>query len=306
MTPVLSIESPELNRVSLGCRKGKVREVFDLGNSYLIVSSDRISAFDVVMANGIPDKGKVLNQLSAYWFDRLGDVCSNHVITTSDDAISQRLGFFDPALAGRSTLAKKANPLAIECVVRGYLAGSMAKEYRAAPVIGGTRTIHGVAVPDGLVEGEQLPEPIFTPATKAEEGHDENISFARACDIVGVEIANKVRDLSLQIFRLAGERAKEVGLILADTKFEFGTTESGLIWIDEALTPDSSRYWEASTYEPGGSQPGFDKQFVRDYLESSGWDKTPPGPTLPDSVVEQTRAKYLTACERITGRACRL
>lgn len=279
-------------------RRGKVREVYDLGDSLLIVATDRISAFDVVMANGIPDKGRILNQMSAFWFERLADVCPNHVLSTDDAQIARRIGFDDPALLGRTTLAKKAKPLSIECVARGYLAGSLYKEYRAA---GGR--IHGLELPEGLLESGALPAPIFTPATKAQEGHDENISFEEAANRVGRETAETVREWTLELFRRASEHAADQGLILADTKFEFGETDDGLIWIDEALTPDSSRFWEASLYKPGGPQPSYDKQFVRDYLESIAWDKRPPGPTLPPEVVEKTREKYREAYERITGRA---
>lgn len=278
-------------------RRGKVREVYDLGDSLLIVATDRISAFDVVMANGIPDKGRILNQMSAFWFDRLGDVCPHHVLSTEDEAIARRIGLDDPALHGRSTLARKARPLTIECVARGYLAGSLYKEYRAA---GGR--VHGLDLPDGIVESGALAEPIFTPATKAQEGHDENISFDEAADRVGRETAETVRDWTLELFRRASEHAASRGLILADTKFEFGETDDGLLWIDEALTPDSSRFWDVATFRPGGPQPSYDKQFVRDYLETLEWDKRPPGPTLPPEVVLQTREKYREAYERITGR----
>ena len=277
-------------------RVGKVREVYDLGDSVLIVATDRISAFDAVMANGIPDKGRVLNQLSAFWFDRLARVCPNHVISVDDEVIAARLPRPQPEIRGRATLARKATPLSIECVVRGYLAGSLFKEYRAS---GGN--VHGLALPDGLLDGSRLGEPLFTPATKAQEGHDENISFAQAVDLVGKEVAEQARDWSISLYLAAELHAEHCGLILADTKFEFGVTDDGLIWIDEALTPDSSRYWDASLYQPGQAQPSFDKQFVRDYLESSGWDKLPPGPELPPEIVAQTRAKYLEAYRLLTG-----
>lgn len=278
-------------------RRGKVREVYDLGDCLLIVSTDRISAFDVVMANGIPDKGRILNLMSAFWFDRLADVCPHHVITVDDGAIAGRIGDASGDMAGRCLLAKKAKPLTIECVARGYIAGSLYKDYLRE---GGH--VHGLDLPDGLRDGDRLPEPIFTPATKAETGHDENISWADAVDRVGHEVATQVRDWTLQLFNKASEHAATKGLLLADTKFEFGLTDDGVIWIDEALSPDSSRYWEASQWQPGGAQPSFDKQFVRDYLESIGWDKQPPGPILPPEVVERTRAKYLEAFERVTGR----
>ena len=278
-------------------RRGKVREVYDLGENLLIVSSDRISAFDVIMANGIPDKGRVLNQMSAFWFDRLNDVCPNHIISVDDQVIADALGNTFDSLKGRSVLARKAKPLTIECVARGYIAGSLFKEYRKS---GGN--IHGLDLPDGLLDGSKLNEPIFTPATKAEEGHDENISFAEAADRVGTEVANQVRDWTLTLYAQARDYAAEKGLILADTKFEFGLTDDGIIWIDEALSPDSSRYWEASGYAPGGAQPSFDKQYVRDYLETLNWNKQPPGPELPPDVVQNTRLKYLEAFERITGK----
>jgi phosphoribosylaminoimidazole-succinocarboxamide synthase len=234
-------------------RVGKVREVYDLGNEVLIVATDRISAFDCVMANGIPDKGRVLNQMSAFWFDKFADVCPNHILSVDDEEIQKRCKAPQPELAGRATLAKKANPLAIECVARGYISGSLFKEYRAN---GGN--VHDLNLPGGLVDSSQLPEPIFTPATKAQTGHDENISFKQAADIVGTETAEYVMQKTLEIFALATTHAASCGLILADTKFEFGESEEGILWIDEALTPDSSRFWEASLYEPGHAQPSYD------------------------------------------------
>jgi phosphoribosylaminoimidazole-succinocarboxamide synthase len=277
-------------------RRGKVREVFDLGDQLLIVASDRISAFDVVMANGIPDKGRILNQMSLSWFERLRNVCPNHLIAADNEAIRAVSPRNFDALRGRSVIAKKARPLAIECVVRGFITGSLLKEYRAQ---GGA--VHGLQLPEGLVDGDRLPEPIFTPATKAEAGHDENISWDQACDIVGTEVAETARRWTLDLYRQASAYAETRGLILADTKFEFGLTDDGLILIDEALTPDSSRYWDAQTYLPGGPQPSFDKQFVRDYLEAIGFNKQPPGPELPDDVVARTREKYLDAYRLITG-----
>jgi phosphoribosylaminoimidazole-succinocarboxamide synthase len=282
-------------------RVGKVREVYDLGDALLIVATDRISAFDVVMANGIPDKGRVLNQMSAFWFEKLADVCPHHVISTDDEVIARRLPGPRPELAGRTTLARKAKPLTIECVARGYISGSLYKEYKSA---GGA--VHDLVLPDGLLDSSKLPEPIFTPATKAEHGHDENISFARACDMVGRDTAEKVRDWTLELYRRASEYAATKGLILADTKFEFGETNDGIMWIDEALTPDSSRYWDASKYEPGHAQPSYDKQFVRDYLESIGWNKQPPGPVLPPDIVSKTREKYLDAYRLVTDRQLRI
>jgi phosphoribosylaminoimidazole-succinocarboxamide synthase len=278
-------------------RKGKVREVYDLGTDLLIVATDRISAFDVVMANGIPDKGRILNQMSAFWFDLLQDVCPSHVLSVDDQEIQKRLPQPQLELAGRTTLARKAKPLAIECVARGYITGSLFKEYRSS-----RGSVHELDLPAGLVDSDHLPEPIFTPATKAQEGHDENISFRQACDIVGTEIAEQARDWTLELYSRAARHALDRGIILADTKFEFGETEDGLIWIDEALTPDSSRFWDASVYQPGRSQPSYDKQFVRDFLETLDWDKRPPGPVLPDDIVAKTRDKYVEAYERLTGR----
>ncbi len=277
-------------------RIGKVREVYDLGDEVLIVATDRISAFDCVMENGIPDKGRILNQMSAYWFEKLSHVCPNHVISVKDEDVQLRCKSEYPELAGRVTIAKKANPLAIECVARGYISGSLFKEYRAQ---GGS--VHDLNLADNLVDSAKLLEPIFTPATKATEGHDENISFRQAADIVGKETAEYVMAKTLEIFSLASAHAASNGMILADTKFEFGETKDGILWIDEALTPDSSRFWEANSYEPGHAQPSYDKQFVRDYLETLNWDKRPPGPRLPEEIVQKTRAKYVEAFERITG-----
>jgi phosphoribosylaminoimidazole-succinocarboxamide synthase len=277
-------------------KSGKVRDVYDLGDAVLIVATDRISAFDVIMANGIPDKGKVLNQMSAYWFAHLESVCANHIISTDDEEIFDRVKFRDESLKGRMTLGRKAIPLAIECVARAYISGSLLKEYNEKGP-----QIHDLNLPLGLKESSKLPDTLFTPATKAVEGHDENISFLQACDIVGSEVATRVRELTLSLFEQASERAEEVGLILADTKFEFGISDGEVVWIDEALTPDSSRYWEASEYEEGKAQPSYDKQFVRDYLEGLDWDKRPPGPLLPEEIVTNTRAKYLEAFRRITG-----
>lgn len=275
---------------------GKVREVYDLGTELLIVATDRISAFDVVMANGIPDKGRVLNRLSAFWFELLQDVAPNHVLSTSDEVIALRLPGKHPELEGRATLARKARPLPIECVARGYIAGSLYKEYRA-----GGGGVHELGLPDGLAECQSLPEPIFTPATKAATGHDENLSFRQACDLVGRESADRVRDWTMELYERARRHCAQVGIILADTKFEFGETDEGLIWIDEALTPDSSRFWPAADYVVGAGQPSYDKQFVRDYLETIGWNKQPPGPVLPSAIVQRTREKYLEAYRLITG-----
>jgi phosphoribosylaminoimidazole-succinocarboxamide synthase len=273
-----------------------VREVYDLGNELLIVASDRLSAFDVIMANGVPDKGAILTQMSNFWFEKLADIAPNHVIASDDAEIAKRIPGSHLELAGRSVIAKKAQPLAIECIARGYISGSLYKEYRKVGA-----GVHDLGLPEGLVDSSKLPEPIFTPATKAQSGHDENIGFKQAVDIVGKEIAEQARDWTLAIYTRAAEYAATKGIILADTKFEFGLTDEGLIWIDEALTPDSSRFWDAKLYKPGGAQPSYDKQFVRDYLETLTWDKRPPGPKLPADVVSRTRDKYLEAYRLITG-----
>src|ERR1700676_515405 len=274
--------------------RGKVRDIYDIGEKILIVATDRLSAFDVVMPTGIPDKGRVLTQLSLFWFDLLKDVVPNHVLSAT-----QFPAPFDQHtddLAGRSMIVTKTTPLPIECVVRGYVSGSGWKDYRA------TGKICGVDLPAGLRESDQLPEPIFTPATKAATGHDENISFEQAAALIGQDLARKVRDLSLEIYRRAAAYAAPRGILLADTKFEFGLLGNDLIWIDEALTPDSSRFWPANQYQPGGPQSSFDKQFVRDYLERIRWPKTPPGPELPPEVVAATRAKYREAFRILVGR----
>lgn len=286
---LLTFDSPELKKF----RSGKVREVFDLGDKLLFVASDRISAFDVVMPNGIPDKGKVLTQISVFWFDFLKSVTKHHFVSTDLGELGKKY----PELNGRSMFVKKTKPLAIECIVRGYLAGSGWKEYQK------TGSVCGIKLPAGLKESSQLPQPIFTPSTKAEAGHDENISFETASKIVGKEKAEKVRDLATAIYTTARDYAKTRGIIIADTKFEFGEAPDGsIVLIDEVLTPDSSRFWPADQYQPGRGQPSFDKQFVRDYLETLTWNKQPPGPILPEDVVEKTRAKYLEAYEKLTGK----
>ncbi len=274
--------------------RGKVRDIYDLGDKLLIVATDRLSAFDVVLPTPIPDKGRVLTQLSLFWFNLLKDVIPNHVLSATDFPAP-----FDKhreALEGRSMVVRKTKPLPIECVARGYVSGSGWKDYRA------TGKICGVALPAGLRESDQLPDPIFTPATKAASGHDENISFEQAAALIGKELAEKVRAVTLEIYRRAASYAKPRGIILADTKFEFGLLNNQLLWIDEALTPDSSRFWPAAEYNPGGPQPSFDKQFVRDYLERIRWPKTPPGPELPPEVVDATRAKYREAFRILAGR----
>jgi phosphoribosylaminoimidazole-succinocarboxamide synthase len=274
--------------------RGKVRDIYDLGDKLLIVATDRLSAFDVVMATPIPDKGRVLTQLSLFWFHLLRDVIPNHVLSATD--FPAPFDRYADELAGRSMVVRKTQPLAIECVARGYLSGSGWKEYRA------TGKVCGIALPSGLKESDKLPEPIFTPATKATSGHDENISFERATEILGAALAEKVRNVTLEIYRRAAAYAEPRGILLADTKFEFGQWNGELIWIDEALTPDSSRFWPAAHYKPGGAQPSFDKQFVRDYLERIQWPKTPPGPDLPPDVVKGTRAKYREAYRILVGR----
>ena len=290
--PILQLDLPGIKKV----RSGKVREVFDLGDRFLMVASDRISAFDVIMPNGIPRKGEVLTQISHFWFERFSDLAPNHLLAKSGDPLPANLQPYESQLRGRSMIVKKARPLAIECIVRGYLSGSGWKEYKKS------QTVCGIQLPAGLTESAELPEPIFTPSTKAEAGHDENISFVEAEKIVGTDIAGQARDLSLKIYRAGRDFARERGIIIADTKFEFGMFEGQLILIDEVLTPDSSRFWPADQYVPGRGQPSFDKQFVRDYLETLTWDKTPPGPKLPEDVVAKTSAKYLDAYERLTGK----
>ena len=274
--------------------RGKVRDIYDLGDKLLIVATDRLSAFDVILPTPIPDKGRVLTQLSLFWFDRLKDAVPNHVLSATD--FPAPFDQFKDDLAGRSMIVRKTKPLPIECVVRGYVSGSAWKDYRA------TGEICGIALPAGLRESDRLPEPIFTPATKAATGHDENIPFEQAAALIGKELADKVRTVSLEIYRRAAAYAEPRGVILADTKFEFGLLDNGLIWIDEALTPDSSRFWPAAQYNPGGPQPSFAKQFVRDYLERIRWPKTPPGPELPAEVVVATRAKYREAFRLLAGR----
>jgi phosphoribosylaminoimidazole-succinocarboxamide synthase len=274
--------------------RGKVRDIYDLGDALLIVATDRLSAFDVILPTPIPDKGRVLSQLSLFWFNLLRDVIPNHVLSATD--FPAPFDKFKDDLAGRSMIVRNTQPLAIECVVRGYVSGSAWKDYRA------TGKICGISLPTGLRESDRLPEPIFTPATKAATGHDENIPFEHAASVIGKELAEKVRAVSLEIYRRAAAYAEPRGVILADTKFEFGLLNNNLIWIDEALTPDSSRFWPAAQYNPGGPQPSFDKQFVRDYLERIRWPKTPPGPELPAEVVAATRAKYREAFRLLVGR----
>jgi len=273
--------------------RGKVRDIYDLGDKLLIVATDRLSAFDVILPTPIPDKGRVLTQLSLFWFDLLKDVIPNHVLSSTD--FPAPFDAHKNDLAGRSMVVRKTQPLPIECVVRGYVSGSGWKDYRS------TGKICGIALPANLNESDRLPEPIFTPATKAATGHDENISFEQAAALIGKDIAERVRAVSIEIYRRAAAYAEPRGVILADTKFEFGLLRKELIWIDEALTPDSSRFWPAAQYNPGGPQPSFDKQFVRDYLERIRWPKTPPGPELPPEIVAATRAKYREAYRILAG-----
>lgn len=290
---VLTLDLPGFKKL----KSGKVREIFDLGDAFLFVATDRISAFDCVMPNGIPRKGEVLTQLSHFWFDQVESIVPNHRLARANDPLPEKLAPFRAQLAGRSMIVKKAQPLAIECVVRGYLSGSGWKEYKKS------QSVCGLPLPAGLQESSELPEPIFTPATKAETGHDENVDFATAARIVGRETAERVRQLSISIYSYARQYARQRGIIIADTKFEFGTLPNGqLVLIDEVLTPDSSRFWPAAQYQPGRGQPSFDKQFVRDYLETLDWNKTPPAPALPAEIVEKTSAKYLEAYRWITGR----
>jgi phosphoribosylaminoimidazole-succinocarboxamide synthase len=273
--------------------RGKVRDIYDLQDRLLIVATDRLSAFDVVMPTPIPDKGRVLTQLSLFWFHLLQDIIPNHVISSTDfpDPFDQ----FAEDLVGRSMVVRKTQPLPIECVARGYLSGSGWKEYRF------TGKVCGIALPSGLKESDKLPEVIFTPAIKASSGHDENIPFEQAAEMIGRPLAEKVRAVTLEIYRRAAAYAEQRRILLADTKFEFGLLNDELIWIDEALTPDSTRFWPAAQYQPGGAQPSFDKQFVRDYLERIQWPKTPPGPVLPPDVVAATRAKYREAFRILVG-----
>jgi phosphoribosylaminoimidazole-succinocarboxamide synthase len=278
-------------------KRGKVRDIYDMGDSLLMVASDRISAFDVIMPNPIPDKGKILTQISLFWFDIMRSLVDNHVITGNVAEYPTACHAHADRLAGRSMLVKKADPLAIECVVRGYISGSGWKSY------GESGKVCGIPLPRGLKESEKLPTPLFTPSTKAELGeHDLNIDFEEAARIVGRPLAEKARDLSLAIYRKGAELAEQKGIIIADTKFEFGLVGSELILIDEVLTPDSSRFWPKSTYQPGGGQKSYDKQYLRDYLLSIAWDKTPPGPSLPAEVVQNTRAKYMEALKALTGK----
>jgi phosphoribosylaminoimidazole-succinocarboxamide synthase len=277
-------------------RRGKVRDVYDLGSELIIVATDRISAFDYVLGSGIPDKGKVLTQLSAFWFDHLGDLTPHHCLSVDVDTFPAAARAHRDVLRGRSMLVRKTDPLPVECVARGYLSGSGWKDYTK------TGAICGISLPPGLRESDRLPASIFTPATKAESGHDENISEARAAEIVGGDVIKRLRDLTLSLYERGVRHAAERGIIIADTKFEFGLADGTLMLIDEVLTPDSSRFWPKDQYAPGRAQPSFDKQFVRDHLEAIGWNKQPPVPSLPDDVIRGTREKYLDAYRQLTGR----
>jgi len=289
---LLQTDFPDLQlRVS-----GKVRDVYQLDDQRLLfVATDRISAFDYVLATGIPHKGRVLSQISLFWFEFLSDIVPNHVITADVDRYPQNLQKYDDQLRGRSMIVQRAEMFPVECVVRGYLSGSAWKEYLA------TGKVCGIALPAGLRESEALPEPIFTPATKAVSGHDENISFARMCDVLGTETSSHLRDITLRIYKKAAAYARQRGIIVADTKFEFGRTAKGITLADEALTPDSSRFWPAAKYAPGRGQESYDKQYVRDYLEEIRWNKQPPAPALPEQVAQRTSEKYLDAYLQITG-----
>lgn len=289
-----SITSLELLGVKK-LRSGKVREVFDLGDTLLFVATDRLSAFDVILPDPIPDKGAVLNQLSAFWFRRF-DFVQNHLLTADIEKFPSELAAFRDQLRGRSMIVRKTQPLPVECVVRGYLAGSGWKEYQQSG------TISGVALPKGLQLASQLPEPIFTPSTKSDAGHDENIDWDECCRTLGRDVAERVKDLSLKTYEAGRAHAANCGIIVADTKFEFGLAEEEIVLIDEVLTPDSSRFWPRAVYEPGHGQPSFDKQYVRDYLEEIRWNKQPPVPSLPDDVIRLTREKYVDAFRLLSGR----
>ena len=292
--PIIQTDFPDLKLVA----RGKVRDIYDLGETLLMVATDRISAFDVILPNPVPDKGKVLNQISLYWFEKMVNLVPNHIVVSDVADFPTACRPYAEVLRDRSMVVKKSEPLPIECVVRGYISGSGWKSYQKEG------RVCGIALPAGLRESDRLPSPIFTPSTKAEQGaHDENISFEQAAELVGHPLAEKVRDLSLEIYRQGAAMALEKGIIIADTKFEFGRIGPDLILIDEVLTPDSSRFWPQDSYAPGGAQKSYDKQFVRDYLISIQWNKQPPAPQLPDDVIEATRAKYIEALERLAGPA---
>ncbi len=292
MTLLMTSDFPGLKLMG----RGKVRDNYDLGGSLLIVSTDRISAFDHILPNGVPDKGKVLNQISIFWFEKMAGLVRNHLKEHRVERFPESLRPYAETLRGRSVLVTRLDMLPVECVVRGYLAGSGFKEYQK------TGAVCGVRLPPGLEESSRLPEPIFTPSTKAMSGHDENLPFSGVVDLIGRKTAERVRELSLAIYAKACAHAESRGIVIADTKFEFGRDRDELLLADEVLTPDSSRFWPKETYRAGGPQPSLDKQYVRDYLESIGWDKNPPAPDLPDEIVEGTRRRYLDIFERLTGR----
>ncbi len=287
---VLKTEMPDIGIP----KRGKVRDIYDLGEHLLLIATDRISAFDVVLPNGIPGKGKVLTGISMFWFRHMENIVKNHIVATDVADFPEMLKKYGDFLQGRSMLVKKARPMPVECIVRGYLSGSGWKEYR------GKGAVCGIILPQGLVESSRLEEPLFTPSTKADEGHDVNISFEETVNIVGEDTAEQLRDLSLRIYSKARDIAEKKGIIIADTKFEFGIYDKELILIDEILTPDSSRFWSAKDYQPGRSQDSYDKQIVRDYLLTLDWDKTPPGPVLPDEIVAKTAARYREIMEILT------
>jgi len=289
---ILDLELPGIKLF----KKGKVRNVFDLGNSLLLVASDRISAFDSVMPNGIPDKGAILTQISLFWFDFTRNIIKNHIIESDVNKFPPQLLPFKEKLAKRSVIGQKADLIPVECVVRGYLSGSGWKDYQKS------QSICGIKLPNGLRESDKLPEPIFTPTTKAEAGHDLNITFKEVIDQAGKETAEFIKNKTIEVYLACANYAAGKGIIIADTKFEFGFVGKQIIIIDEMLTPDSSRFWPADQYKPGQSQPSYDKQFLRDYLESIKWNKEPPAPLLPAEIVEKTRAKYLEAYKRLTGK----
>lgn len=290
---VLKTDFPDLKLAG----RGKVRDIYDLGDALLIVTTDRISAFDVIMNEAIPDKGYVLTQISTFWFRQMEDIIPNHIISTDVKDFPAECQKYAAQLEGRSMLVKKAKPLPVECIVRGYISGSGWKDYKA------TGAICGITLPTGLVESDKLEEPIFTPSTKAELGeHDENISFDKCVELIGRELAEKIRDVTIAIYKRARDIADTKGIIIADTKFEYGIYNGELIIIDECMTPDSSRFWAKDSYKPGGAQPSFDKQFLRDYLETLDWGKTAPAPPLPEEIVRKTGEKYMEALVRLTGK----
>ncbi|AAR35467.1 phosphoribosylaminoimidazolesuccinocarboxamide synthase [Geobacter sulfurreducens] len=290
---VLKTDFPDLKLAG----RGKVRDIYDLGDALLIVTTDRISAFDVIMNEAIPDKGYVLTQISSFWFRQMEDIIPNHIISTDVKDFPAECQKYAAQLEGRSMLVKKAKPLPVECIVRGYISGSGWKDYKA------TGAICGITLPAGLVESDKLEEPIFTPSTKAELGeHDENISFDKCVELIGRELAEKIRDVTIAIYKRARDIADTKGIIIADTKFEYGIYNGELIIIDECMTPDSSRFWPKDSYKPGGAQPSFDKQFLRDYLETLDWGKTAPAPPLPEEIVRKTGEKYMEALVRLTGK----